>query len=82
MMCVMYSFAYETSTSSLLKPNKSSLQQGDPYDSSDEEWDLEMVRCTHHPPIFDGHTLDAGVDMVNLVGRGFAPDGNEEFIHV
>lgn len=82
MVYVMYSFPCETSTTSFLKPSKSDLQQGDPYDSSDEEWDLEMVRCTHHPPVLDGHTLDAGVDMVNLVGRGFAPDVNEELMHV
>jgi hypothetical protein len=48
------------------------LLQGDPYDSSDEEWEHEMVRLYQHPPILEDHTLDAGVDMVNLVAAGFA----------
>jgi hypothetical protein len=56
--------------------------QGDPYDSSDEEWDREMVRCTLHPPVFDAHSLDADVDMVNLVATGFAHDGHEGNGHV
>jgi hypothetical protein len=58
------------------------VHQGDPYDSSDEEWDLEMVRCTQHPPVFDSHSLDADVDMVNLVATAFAHDGHEGNGHV
>ena len=52
--------------------------QGDPHDSSDEEWDHEMVRCTHYPPIFDEHGLDTDVDMANLVATGFAHAPHEE----
>jgi hypothetical protein len=52
--------------------------QGDPHDSSDEEWDQEMVRCTHYPPIFDDHGLDIDVDMANLVATGFAHAPHEE----
>jgi hypothetical protein len=58
------------------------LCQGDPYDSSDEEWDREMVRCTHHPPECDVHSLDADVDMVNLLAIGFANDDREGDDHV
>jgi hypothetical protein len=64
-------------TSTLLNLTTCGMHQGDPYDSSDEEWDREMVRCRQHPPEFDGQVLDADVDMVNLLATGFAHDERE-----
>ena len=64
-------------TSTLLNVTACGMHQGDPYDSSDEEWDREMVRCRHHPPEFDVQVLDADVDMVNLLATGFANDESE-----
>lgn len=76
-VCSDYEVVAHDSTSMILNLIKFGMHQGDPHDSSDEEWDQEMVRCSHHPPEFDNHILDADVDMVNLLATGFAHDERE-----